>query len=262
MSNQRTRKMVSLKVLETSGVDHPAHLEEGWIVMKSAQGASMENEEVGMDEGLEEAYIERVIELEKALSASQAQFEELQKAKMTAPEDEDEDEDEADAMYAKGKKGMMKSESEEEMIKSLPEPVRQMLAKAQSDTDVAKAELRKEREERQDLEYVAKVAEWSHLTIDASEVGPALRRLAEFDAPLMDNISKALDAANAQAESANIFEELGRSNAPSLSGAYGKVQSLAKSAHEKGDYATMEQAVAAVVQNNPDLYAEYRAENQ
>ena len=36
MNNNKKRKMVALKVLETSGVDHPAHLEEGWIVMKSA----------------------------------------------------------------------------------------------------------------------------------------------------------------------------------------------------------------------------------
>ena len=30
------RKMVNLLVAETSGVDHPAHLREGWIVMKTA----------------------------------------------------------------------------------------------------------------------------------------------------------------------------------------------------------------------------------
>ena len=53
--------MVALKVLETSGVDHPAHLEEGWIVMKSAN--TQENSH--MEQGLEEAYIERVVELEK-----------------------------------------------------------------------------------------------------------------------------------------------------------------------------------------------------
>ena len=31
----KARKMVSLNIEETSGVDHPAHLTEGWLVIKS-----------------------------------------------------------------------------------------------------------------------------------------------------------------------------------------------------------------------------------
>ena len=31
----KTRKMVGLNIEETSGVDHPAHLHEGWLVIKS-----------------------------------------------------------------------------------------------------------------------------------------------------------------------------------------------------------------------------------
>jgi hypothetical protein len=80
MSSPKKRKMVALKVLETSGVDHPAHLEEGWIVMKSATKEANVSEEVLMDPSLEEAYIERVVELEKALEASHAQVEKLEKA--------------------------------------------------------------------------------------------------------------------------------------------------------------------------------------
>lgn len=33
---RQTRKMVNLDIEETSGVDHPAHLHEGWLVMKAA----------------------------------------------------------------------------------------------------------------------------------------------------------------------------------------------------------------------------------
>lgn len=36
MAQRRTRKMVNLAIEETSGVDHPAHLHEGWLVMKAA----------------------------------------------------------------------------------------------------------------------------------------------------------------------------------------------------------------------------------
>ena len=137
MSSPKKRKMVALKVLETSGVDHPAHLEEGWIVMKSATKEANVSEEVLMDPSLEEAYIERVVELEKALEASHAQVEKLEKAyEDMAKKDEEEDEEEMD--------------EEEEIMKSLPQPVRDMLEKAANEATFAKEELRKEREARRE----------------------------------------------------------------------------------------------------------------
>ena len=36
------RKLVKLSIKETSGVDHPAHLHDGWVVMKSATPADAE----------------------------------------------------------------------------------------------------------------------------------------------------------------------------------------------------------------------------
>src|SRR4051812_8930558 len=33
-----TRQLTDLDIGETSGVDHPAHLTEGWLVMKSKEG--------------------------------------------------------------------------------------------------------------------------------------------------------------------------------------------------------------------------------
>ncbi len=41
MAQRRTRKMVNLAIEETSGVDHPAHLHEGWLVMKAADPDSV-----------------------------------------------------------------------------------------------------------------------------------------------------------------------------------------------------------------------------
>ena len=38
----KTRKMVNLAIEETSGVDHPAHLHEGWLVMKSAEQSEVQ----------------------------------------------------------------------------------------------------------------------------------------------------------------------------------------------------------------------------
>lgn len=38
----RSRKLANLIVKETSGVDHPAHLHEGWLVIKSTMGSETE----------------------------------------------------------------------------------------------------------------------------------------------------------------------------------------------------------------------------
>jgi len=248
MSSSKKRKMVALKVLETSGVDHPAHLEEGWIVMKSATKEANVSEEVLMDPSLEEAYIERVVELEKALEASHAQIEEMEKAKYAAGDMEPEDDEEED--------------EEAEMMKSLPQPVREMLEKAANEATYAKEELRKEREARRDEEFVQKAAAWQHLTVDAKDLGPALRRLTDIDANLASQVEKALSAANAQSESASIFDEIGRGSRPDDGSAYAKVESMAKAAVNNGDFKTMEQAVASIVTKNPDLYAAYRAEQR
>lgn len=265
----KQRKMVALKVLETSGVDHPAHLEEGWIVMKNS-GTTTEatvsdaNEIVSeeIDPTLEEAYIDRIVELEKSLAASEKLVadlsEETEKAKKKkmpdfiqdkmdeAAEDEEEEEDEEMTYKA--------------LVKSLPEPVRLMLKKAEDAEKKATEELRKEREARRDEEFVKKAAGWSHITVDASEFGPALRRLTDIDANLAEQVEKAMDAVNAQAESASIFTEIGRGGRPQENDAYGKVQALAKAAHQAGEFSTVEQAVAGIINKNPDLYAAYRNE--
>lgn len=282
MNNNKKRKMVALKVLETSGVDHPAHLEEGWIVMKSANAteAPVSEELEAMDETLEQAYIERVVELEKALEASQSLVKKMYDEDMDESDEEDDDDD-MEKMYGdmpsakkKKKKSMMpdfiqdkidareEDEDEEEIMKSLPQPVREMLEKAQGEAAVAREELRKERQERRNEEYVAKAAEWNHLTIDAKEFGPALARLSDIDANLSQMVEKAMSGANAQAESASIFDEIGRPVRSDDNSAYARVETMAKAAVASGEFTTLEQAIAGVVVKNPDLYAAYRAESR
>jgi len=59
--------MVNLSIEETSGVDHPAHLHEGWLVMKSAS----------------ESEVQRV--LDKSLTEEDSNMEETT---TTAPEEQ------------------------------------------------------------------------------------------------------------------------------------------------------------------------------
>lgn len=236
MTAKKPKKMVALKVLETSGVDHPAHLEEGWIVMKNA---SATEDSVAEEEIFD---LDRVVELEAELAKAHERIAELSKA--ADPEDA---EDEGD---------------EEELLKSVPEAVREMLAKAQTEADAAREELRKERETQRDREYVAKAAGWSNLQIDASEFGVALRKVADINADIAGVIEKAFDAVNAQQEAASIFSELGGASRSTSGDAFGTVSSLAKAAVEAGEYNTVEQAISGLVAKNPDLYNQYLSEQR
>ena len=72
--------MVNLSIEETSGVDHPAHLHEGWLVMKAADSddvrkAMQSNQEAPMDN---EMNVEDV--LKEAPDAVRKMYEDMQKA--------------------------------------------------------------------------------------------------------------------------------------------------------------------------------------
>lgn len=227
------RKMVHLNIEETSGVDHPAHLDEGWILMKNAD---LTNEDFDA--------IEKMVGLEADLTKAQERIAELEAQIASAsPEDDDAGDD------------------EEELVKSAPAPVREAIMKARREATEAQEELRKEREIRLDAEAIVKSAErFPNLAVDHEEFGPAMRRLEEVSADLFDVVGKALDAANGQAEAAAIFAEIGSSHVPSASSAYQKIESLAKASVAKGEFKTVEQAISSLISENPALYAEYRSE--
>lgn len=39
---RRSRKLADLEIVEASGVDHPAHLHEGWLVQKDALAVALD----------------------------------------------------------------------------------------------------------------------------------------------------------------------------------------------------------------------------
>lgn len=250
-------KLIEMNIEETSGVDHPAHLREGWLVMKAtdaseasdlldkikaAVGHPINPEEELMSEETPEVEAapvdelakanERIAELEAALAAVETP------AAETVEVDVDED-----------------------LLKSVPEAVRKMLddqaaavTEALAKAAATEDELRKERAARADEAAIAKAAEWTSLTLDAAQVGPMLRKMSEIDADLAAAVETVLAAANAQAESAGIFAEIGKAGRPEGSDAYETLESLAKSAVEAGVSPTFEQAFVKVAEQNPDLY--------
>jgi vacuolar-type H+-ATPase subunit I/STV1 len=211
--------MVNLSIEETSGVDHPAHLHEGWLVMKAADSddvrkAMQSNQEAPMDN---EMNVEDV--LKEAPDAVRKMYEDMQKA--------------TDEAVAKADEAVAKAAEAEDT-------------------------LRKERDERADSDAIVKAREsYQSLGIDPEQVGPALRRLSETDADLAKAIETALVSANAKVESADIFSEIGKSALPSSGSAYEQADVMAKAAFAAGHSATIEQALTDVFTSNPDLYSQY-----
>jgi hypothetical protein len=254
----KPRKMVSLSIEETSGVDHPAHLHEGWIVVKAADQAEVDAvitalaDETTDDGGaMQEEMQTRLDEAAEALTKAQEQIADLE-TRLAKAETDDQGE----------------TPTEDDVLKSAPESVVKMVEALRAETasavakaDEAQALLQTERDAKADEEAITKAREWSNLSIDPTVVGPALRRIAGDHADLAKAIEDALTAANAQAESGAIFAEIGKA-APLTEGGttVSRLHTLAKAAVDNGQAATVEQAFADLASANPSLYAEYLTE--
>ena len=253
----RTRKMANLVIEETSGVDHPAHLHEGWLVMKSADESEVQRV---LDETLTE---EDSIMEETTTAATDAQVEKAEMTLEDAMKKIAELEGKLSEMEMSKEEKMSESdETEDEMeyMKSAPESVVKMIENFKKQAETATEELRKEREAKADAEAIEKAKGFSNLNLDAEKVGPALRRLSTVDADLAKSVEEILTSVNAQAESANIFAEIGKSADFTTGDAYGRLTAMAKSAVEEGNAKTFEQAFANAASSNPELYVQYRNE--
>ena len=249
--------MVNLAIEETSGVDHPAHLHEGWLVMKAADQSEVQRV---LDETLTEE--------DSTMEATNptATDEQVEKAEMTLEEamkkiaDLEMKLSEMEKQKVEIEVGEESEDTEEAYLKSAPEPVVKMIENLRKQAELATAELQKERDARADAEAIEKAKGWTNLSLDAEKVGPALRRLTSIDSELAKSLEDVLSSVNAQAESANIFAEIGKSAEVNTDNAYGRMTALAKSAVEQGTAKSFAEALANVATANPELYSQYLTE--
>lgn len=266
-------KMVNLSVEETSGVDHPAHLHEGWIIKKSAASAATVEQAFGSLNTTKEAPVPELKKNEDGtVTLTQADYDALLTAKTEAPAATAEAEAAAAAAAETAAAeavaaGVVDSAETEKaaLLKSLPEGVRAML-KAQ-DERVAKAEaaVAKERDTRLDSEAVSKSRDtFKSIAVDHAALAPALRRVALIDGDLAKAVETALKAADAQLTAGGtiLTTEVGKSSAAAgdATGAYEQLTVKAKEIHAAGGAPTIEQAFAKAVDSNPELYKAYTAE--
>lgn len=264
MANQR--KMVNLSVEETSGVDHPAHLHEGWIIKKSAASAATVEQAFGSLNTTKEAPVGDLKKNEDGtVTLTQADYDALLAAKPEAAPEAAAAKPEAAAEPAAETVVVAEGEDAEKaaLLKSLPQAVRDMLKANDEKLAAAQADIAKERDTRLDGESVIKSREtFKSLAVDHDTLAPALRRVELISPDLAKAVETALKAADAQLATAGVITAVvGKSTADTgEEGAFAQLTAKARELHAAGTAPTFEQAFSKAVNDNPELYKAYTAE--
>lgn len=259
----QTRKMVNLNIAETSGVDHPAHQHEGWIVMKSAPAETV-GSLFGSLNKQEEAPVAELTEAEK-LAAAEARVAELEAA-AAAPAGTQEPAAAGDGTEpaASGHEPAEATEEDalEKALTKMPEAIRKAFTAQAKQLADAQELITKERDERLDTQAIAKSKElFKSLAIQHDTVAPALRRVAAIDADLAKSIETALSAADAQlAAGTSLTKEVGKGGTGEGGSALETINKAAATLREEDPKLTESQAFVKAITANPELHAAYIAE--
>ena len=232
----RTRKLVDLTIEETSGVDHPAHLHEGWLVRK--------NETAVLDQAL--------ADLDDQPEPDQGTKMDLEtESTIDAPAD---DVVAADAEPVIEPVELVKADDQAERVTK-------ELADLRKQLDDATAEAAALREEREMEKATERVAAWRILPgVVVSEFAPVLRALRATSPEATAAVEEIFDGCAEALAEAGVLKELGTDMDDSSTEAWDQIQGLAKSAFEGGRATSIHEAVGLVASENPDLYARYRQE--
>ena len=232
----KTRKLVDLEIEETSGVDHPAHLFEGWLVRKDS--ATVLDEVLtevrdithDTDQGVE-------MELNTTIETPAEEVVAVEPEPVIEP-----------APVLK-----RDDDTSEVVAKELAD-----LRKALDDATAEAASLREEREMEKATE---RVSAWRILPgVVVDEFAPVLRSIRGAAPESAATIESILDGCAEALSEAGILKELGTDLDTSSTDAYDQIEALAKSAVEAGRATNMPEAIGLVATENPDLYSRYRTE--
>lgn len=295
----RAKRMLKLRVGETSGVDAPAHQLPGWMIQKAegAEGAESVFEDE-LDDEIEEVLrsLGGAVEVDvadllrenldalpeptrKAAEAFLATIDneggtmpteaELQKAL----DDEKAARSEAERQLAVLKAGGTLVEagagddSEEaefrKALATLPAPIAKAWEEDRARSREAEKIAKAERDKRVDAEYVAKADGFSYLPVNSATLGPVLREIDEkLSKEAAAEITRLLKAANAGGS--EFFSELGGAGGQAGGSAWDeivtKANKLRADSLASGNELTFEKAVEKVTDIDNELATRYRAE--
>jgi len=298
MPGQRPqRQMINIDVTETSGVDHPAHGREGWLVKKSAsagrvaaldrilKGTAMPTKEDLKKEveasklpAEQKTFMTKAIDLSDDVTAA-AQLWQSLRAKQEAgdPEVPTVEVDPAPAAAAVAPVAAGAPGLGAEVFKSVTDPAeRAALAKAAEENpalykafdamakQAAEALEKAENERNQRLDAAAievSKSTYQHLAVDHSQLAPALRRLNEANPDLAATVTKALETVEGQLDAVDMFKEIGHGRPAAAEGtAMAKATTIAKALVAAGTVQNEAEGLAKAFEDNPALYNEHEKE--
>jgi hypothetical protein len=231
----KSTKLTELTIKETSGVDHPAHLHEGWMVMKSEDDLDISLDQV-IDPDSQENNVE--------LTATPEVEEVIEEA--TEVEAAPEMETEATTVAAS-----VDGPDHTEVQKELTDLKKEL--------DLIKEANRSLVEERQ-LEKAATAShQWAILPgLNPVDFAKVLVRLRAADGEVAKEIEEILSASSVALAEAGIFTELGaEGDEDGAMDAYGRIEKAAQALVDAGETSSIAKAISLVAERDPSLYNEY-----
>ena len=138
---------------------------------------------------------------------------------------------------------------EEETMKSMPEPVRQMFAKMKAQKEAAEEELRKSKEAEIQSKAVAKAAQLKALPVETEKLVEVLKGCSPELLDMLTTINAAIEG--------TVLDEVGKSAGGSAGAdAWSKIEAKAEEVAKRANV-TKQKAVSIAIKENPDLYKEY-----
>lgn len=282
------KKMTDIEVLETSGVDHPAHLHEGFAVMKAAnpetasailralgkeptmtgpQKSAASGTSTDVAAAAAEA-VQKAIDskLQPILDGLAQSWKDLRGyAETTDEETPSTDAPAADAAAAPAAADvaaateLLKSAGAPEAVQAILKSLGDRATAAETQAKEALAKAAEERDARLDRDATDEFRKaYGNLALNAEEYGPAMRRLADANPTVHKSLTEMLTASNAQLDGAGLFEEVG--TAVTKSAGYKDVEGRAQELVNSGRFDTIQKARAHIYETDPASVAASRQE--
>ena len=233
-------KLTELAIKETSGVDHPAHLHEGWLVMKSDDEL-----DATLDQIINPDSQENTVEL-NATPEVEDVIEEATEVE-AAPEMVTE---------ATPVAASVDGPDQTEVQKEITDLRKQL--------DLAK-EAHRELVEERELEKAATAAhQWAILPgLNPVEFAKVLVRLRAADQEVAKEIEAVLSASSVALSEAGVFTELGaEGDEDGAMDAFGRIEKAAQALVESGEVSSVAKGISLVAERNPSLYNDYLNEKR
>ena len=231
----KSTKLTELTIKETSGGDHPAHLHEGWMVMKSE-----EDLDTAFDQIINPDSQENTVELEATPEVEDV----IEEATEVDPAPEMETEATPVAASVDGP-------DQTEVQKELTDLRKQL--------DMAKEAHRELVEERELEKATTASHQWAILPgLNPVDFAKVLVRLRSADQEVAKEIEAILNASSVALSEAGVFTELGaEGDEDGAMDAYGRIEKAAQALVDSGEVTSLAKGITLVAERDPSLYNDY-----